>query len=61
VNEVVASQAPAGDWQKRLSVGWIAGKALYFNPNESPLNGIYAQLGLIKQRIPFMLPVTFEW
>jgi len=49
VNEVVASQAPAGDWQKRLSVGWIAGKALYFNPNEPPLNGIDTQLGLINK------------
>jgi len=50
VNDVVAHQAPAGDWQKRLSVGWIAGEALYFNPNEPPLNGIFTQLSLVYQK-----------
>ncbi|MEI8133182.1 MAG: hypothetical protein WCG34_12175 [Leptolinea sp.] len=49
-NEVIASQVPPGDWQKRLSVGWDPGKALYFNPNEPPLNGIYSQIRLINKK-----------
>ena len=50
VNEVVSLRAPAGDWAKRLSVGWIAGQALYFTPEEQPLGGIQTLLAQINKK-----------
>jgi hypothetical protein len=47
VKEVVADHGQPADWQARLSVGWNAGNALYFRPNELPLSSIYPQIEAI--------------